>query len=135
MSGTDKISPQESTSLKIEPVAPSHQPDKRANAEEAAFASGADLEDAKTRRQIDALGHEGRLEGHVFSLVKWFLTFVVILLGISVSVIAFHMLAPPQWRWLQNQEISELRNFLFSGAVGAALTFVARFVFRQSDST
>jgi len=121
--------------LSITPVKPSERPDDKANFEEAAFASGANLEDAKTERRISALKHEGSLEGHVFTLVKWFMTFIFILLAIALIVICFHMLAPASMRWLTTEEVMEIRNFLFSGAAGAALAFVARFVFRQSENS
>lgn len=56
-----------------------------------------------------------------------------LLIFAAFGIWLFHMIAPTSWRWLADPRIDELQTILFSGAVSAFATGVAKNVVQRNN--
>jgi hypothetical protein len=98
--------------------------DNKAEKEADAIARG-DLD------KIEERNEHGRREGVRNELIfcaRWLIRSVGILSIISIVIFSLHYLLPKSWHWLDQDQLSSLQTFLFSGAVvGAASKFSTRY--------
>jgi hypothetical protein len=79
--------------------------------------------DNQTKKELDYYaGAKIRLHRAFHSGIVWIVratTGVVIAVGL---IGAFHMVAPMCWRWLTEEQLKDLKEFLVSGIIGGAIT-------------
>ena len=102
-------------------------------AEAAAVASGLDLSDRTELNKINKLLRRDKMDGHLHRL----LVIGLYVFGVSIALmfvsLVCNMAAPQAYRFLDADEITSLQQFLFSGALGSAMTAAAKKVAGKSD--
>ena len=60
----------------------------------------------------------------------------VVLFGVSIALLiwGFNLLAPEDWRWLEDDRINRLQVILFSGISGAMLNHFLRWYFNKVNN-
>ena len=97
------------------------RPDDLATKEEEAVASGS-LETQNLEKQRNA-HRRGERFRELFSLGMQLLFGTIILITIiAVLVVAWHHLTPEKYAWLSEDQLQQIRTFLFSGAVISAVS-------------
>lgn len=95
-------------------------------AEAAAVASGLDLSSRKDLNRLNKLLRRDEMDGHVHRiLVIGLYVAGLCIAGMFVSLV-WNMAAPEARRFLTADQLSALQGFLFSGAMGSAITAAAR---------
>lgn len=98
--------------------------DEKADKEAATFALGKNLEKKQTDNKLRALTRSDDLEQHLHKLLVCFLYLAFVLIAGCVVVLFMHYVTP--FRWLSAEEIQNLKDFIFSGGVGAGIATLAR---------
>lgn len=93
-------------------------------AEEVAFASGMDAKSVRTKQQVDQLLNEGRVQTHVHRIVVWGIYILAISAGIMFLVVVYHAISP--YPYLKPEQLSNVKQLLFSGAIGAGASGLAK---------
>ena len=93
-----------------DPALPESLSDENAKKEAAEVASGRYDENESAR--TDQLRH------HVHLVMLVGIWSILILIGIFA--VAWHYLAPKQWKWLSQKQLTAIKTFIFSGAVTGA---------------
>lgn len=101
-------------------------PDSSAAFEQTAIALGVDLEHQRAKNDLNKLLRDDNLELHVHRIMKLFL-WVAFLMGLAgVVTFAYHELTPKWLHFLDPDQVDEIKSILFSGGMGAAISFVAQ---------
>jgi hypothetical protein len=99
---------------------------KAAIAEAAAVAGGLDLSSRADLNKLNGLLRRDSMEGHLHRI----LVAGLYVAGISITAmfvsLVWNMAAPDAQRFLNSGQVAALQSFLFSGAMGSALTAAAR---------
>ncbi len=88
------------------------------------FASGMDASSVRTKQQIDALLAQGRVQSHVHRIVVWGIYMLAVSAGIMFLVVVYHAISP--WPFLKPEQLTNLKQLLFSGAIGAGASGLAK---------
>lgn len=94
---------------------------KKALEEAAALAVGADLSSRTELNKINALFREDRRDTHLYRCTVFGLWTITIIFLLSFAVLAVHRVLPPQYRFLEPDDIKSLTDFLFTGFLGGAV--------------
>ena len=71
-------------------------------------------------------GRAGLLRIIIFVCVCALLVLVATVAGAAIVALAFHYLSP--WEWLNSDQLTAVRTFLFSGAVTGAVGWMGNYV-------
>ena len=94
----------------------------RAKKEEEAYSKKRNLEKADREHKRNE-----RIRDVIAGGTLWLIRAIILSVFITVIVVAFHHLAPDRWHWLSEDQLTDLRTVLFSGAVvGAVSSYVQR---------
>ena len=110
----------------LSPEPPLSEPDSQAEREAAGFALGIDLSNARAIAALNRIVRKDALEGLVGTLVQALVVLAAGLVALCAIVLVYHFIAPDGWLFLSAERIEDLKDFLFSGTVGAALAQLAR---------
>ena len=102
------------------------QPDSPAAFEQAAIALGVDLEHQKAKNDLNKLLRSDNLELHVHRIMKIFLWVAFLMSLAGVVTFGYHELTPVRMHFLEPDQVDEIKSLLFSGGMGAAISFVAQ---------
>ena len=73
------------------------------------------------------------MDKHVHTILVFFLyAGAAMILGALVSL-GWNMAAGSGYRYLTDEQVGKLENFLFSGTIGSALTFAAKRIVKGRD--
>ncbi|MFN3776875.1 hypothetical protein [Sphingomonas parapaucimobilis] len=97
---------------------------KKGLAEEVAFATGMDASSVRTKQQIDALLAQGRVQTHIHRIVVWGIYTLALAAWAMFLVIVYHAIVP--YPFLQPEQLANLKQLLFSGAIGAGASGLAK---------
>jgi hypothetical protein len=100
--------------------------DSSAAFEEITLALGVNLEDQRAKNDLNKLLREDNLELHVHRIMKVFLW---VAFGLSLSgivIFGYHELTPKWLHFLEPDQVDDIKSILFSGGMGAAISFVAQ---------
>ena len=100
-------------------------PDERAEKENQALALGMDLENKGTENKLNRFSRRDKMDGHLHLVLVCLIYFVAFLLACLLFAMTFSMLF--EGYWLSEEKISEIREFLFTGGVGAGLATLAKY--------
>jgi hypothetical protein len=106
--------------------------DEKATAEASALASGVDLSSREQVNKFNRLLRDDGVDGHLNKIVVcgvWIVALAA--LAMFLAVVA-HKLKPGFW--LDDDQISDLQSFLFSGGIGAALASGGKRIFKNEKS-
>lgn len=92
--------------------------------EEIAISSGRDLKSHKTKSEIDKLLRESAVQTHLHRIVVVGLYALAISALLMFLTIIYHLLVP--YPFLAPEKIADIKQLLFSGAVGAAASGLAK---------
>lgn len=93
-------------------------------AEEMAMRTGRDLKAKKTDREIQKILNDGAVQNHLHKIIVVGL-YVVGLAAIAMFlVLVWHFVTP--WEFLGPEKIADIKQFLFSGTIGAGLSGLAK---------
>lgn len=95
-------------------------------AEAAAVAGGLDLSSRSDLNKINKLLRLDAMDGHVHRILVIGLYFVGICIAGLFGSLAWNMGASEGYRFLEPPQMAVLQGFLFSGAMGSAVTAAAR---------
>ena len=95
------------------------QAESRVSGETQAWADEKAIKGARDANTVSFLRHSGWI-GIVF---MYFVAFVFI---ISIAIWFVHFLAPDQWQWLSETQLSKIQTVIFSGSFGAILSAYAQ---------
>lgn len=85
---------------------------------------GRDLKAKKTDREIQRILNDGAVQNHLHNIIVVGL-YVVGFAAISMFlVLVWHFITP--WEFLSPEKIADIRQFLFSGTIGAGLSGLAK---------
>ena len=85
--------------------------------------------DSAVAKDISLFSERGRTEWLrviTFVCVGTLLALVAIVAGAAIVALAFHYLSP--WEWLNSDQLTAVRTFLFSGAVTGAVGWMGNYV-------
>ena len=105
--------------------------DKRAQAEEAAVASDESPPSWEEWARGQQTQRRENFRDTLSRIARGSAWIVAALLLATIGIWLFHMLAPQRWRWLADVEVRQIQTILFSGAVSAFATGVARNVIQR----
>lgn len=105
---------------------PESSGDEKAESEASALAFGLDLESAETRKKIAKISSEEAIESLSGKLIRHFMVLASIVISLSFIVLFYHFIAPESWLFLNGERVQELKEFLLSGGVGAALAALGK---------
>lgn len=108
------------------PAAPSSEDVESAQQEGAALALGIDLEDRGKLSKLNEITRQDEVDTTLHKCIVSFIYLAAALVAVCTIVLTYHFLAPESWLFLSDGRVSKLKDFLFSGAVGAALSGLAR---------
>jgi hypothetical protein len=92
----------------------------------AAKRTGGAVDERKEKRAISRIDRGDKMEGHLHTLLVIGLWMAgTAILGVFLSVL-WNMAVPHQYRYLEAAEVDTLKSFLFSGAIGSAITAAGR---------
>lgn len=98
---------------------------KAAIAETAAVAGGVDLSSRAALNKVNALLRRDKMDNHVHLLLVIGLYFVGACILVIFGSLVWNMTFP-NYRFLDETQAAKLEAFLFSGALGSAVTAAAR---------
>lgn len=110
----------------LAPVDPGISADQNAEREAAGLAFGLDLSSAQAVAELNSIGRRDALDDLLSRTVRYFIILAAILVGLAAVVLVYHYISPADWLFLTEVRVERLKDFLFSGTVGAALTQLAR---------
>jgi hypothetical protein len=114
------------------PTADELAADSPAAFEQTALALGVDLEHQRAKNDLNKLLREDNLEVHVHRIMKVFL-WVAFLLSLSgIVIFAYHEMTPKWLHFLEPDQVDDIKSILFSGGMGAAISFVAQRLTKKS---
>ena len=93
-------------------------------AEELAFAKGMDLRERRTRRKIDQMLREDEVHSHLHRIVVAGLYLLAASAALMFLAVLWHLVTP--WKLLSDDQIADLKQLLFSGAIGAGASGLAK---------
>jgi hypothetical protein len=101
-------------------------PDSPAAFEQTAIALGVDIEHQRAKNDLNKLLRSDNLELHIHRIVK-LIMWVVCVLGLTgVSFFGYHHLTPGNLHFLTDAQVDDIKSMLFSGGMGAAISFAAQ---------
>ena len=92
--------------------------------EEIAISSGRDLKSQKTKNEIDRILRESAVQTHLHRIVVIGLYVLALSALLMFLTIIYHLLSP--YPFLSPERITDIKQLLFSGAVGAAASGLAK---------
>jgi hypothetical protein len=108
------------------PSASELSPDSPAAFEQASIALGVDIENQKAQNDLNKLLRSDDLEFHIHRVLKVFLwTVCLITLG-GIITFSYHTLTPVKLHFLEPDQVEDIKSILFSGGMGAAISFIAQ---------
>lgn len=112
-----------SGNVSIPPQAPpAAADDDKAGNEVAALALGLDPNSVETKDILDNARRNRVAEDNLISrLIRNFMVFASIVLGVSFVVLFWHFVAPSHWLFLEPERVNRLQELLLSGAIGAGV--------------
>lgn len=93
-------------------------------AEEVAFASGMDAQSVRTKQLLDRLLNEGRVQTHLHRIVVCGIYLLAISAAAMFLVVVYHAICP--FPFLSPDQLTNLKQLLFSGAIGAGASGLAK---------
>ena len=114
-------------------MAPDEEPGKDLPVEPKAPLSelkGDELEDYfKNESTRNEHGRREKLLQTLNKWASWTIAVVFAVLIVSAAVVAWHYLAPPWMRWLQDNDLVAIRSYTFSGVIiGAVAGYLKRYL-------
>lgn len=109
-----------------EPTAGELNIDSPAAFEQTAFALGVDLEHQRAQNDLNKLLREDNLEVHIHRIMKAFLWVAFLITLAGLVVFSWHELTPLKIHFLEADQVDDIKSILFSGGMGAAISFVAQ---------
>jgi len=100
--------------------------------EELAFRMGRDLKARKTSREIQKLLHDGDLDDHLHRLVVCGMYVVALAAFAMFFTLIWHLVTP--YPFLADEKIADIKQFLFSGALGAGISTIAKNKLARSEA-
>lgn len=100
------------------------EPGEKAERENQALALGLALDEKRTERKLNKLDRQDRVDGALHWLIIIAIYFVGFLIALMLFAMVFSMLFPGCW--LAPDQINSMKDFLFTGGVGAGLATLAR---------
>lgn len=110
----------------LSPVIPEALDDDRAEKEAAGLAFGLDLSKARDTNKLNALSRQDDIHTFIHKITKFALLLATGMITACSIVLVFHFVAPDNWLFLSTERIDNLKAFLFSGAVGAGVSQLAK---------
>jgi hypothetical protein len=92
--------------------------------EEIAISSGRDLKSQKTKNEIDKILRESAVQTHLHRIVVIGLYALAISALLMFLTVVYHLLVP--FPFLPPEKIADIKQLLFSGAVGAGASGLAK---------
>ena len=92
--------------------------------EEIAISSGRDLKSQKTKNEIDKVLRESAVQTHLHRIVVCGLYVLAISALLMFLTVVYHLLSP--YPFLAPEKVSDIKQLLFSGAVGAGASGLAK---------
>lgn len=93
--------------------------DSRAKGEEKNWSDEDKLRGQKTKNDLLWL----KVYGWIVVLLAIFITLIFVA---SLGIWCFHFLVGPQYIWLEQEQLNKIQDILFSGGLGAVLSFIAQ---------
>ncbi|MFD1786960.1 hypothetical protein ACFSC3_05180 [Sphingomonas floccifaciens] len=93
-------------------------------AEELAFAKGMNLRERRTRRKLNRILREDQVQSHLHRIVVAGLYLLAGSAALMFLMLIWHLITP--WRVLTEAQLADLKQLLFSGAVGAGASGLAK---------
>ncbi len=90
----------------------------------------------KERRELESVESQHSRDQRTRKVVGWGMDAIIIMILLVVAsalgCLGWHMLAPENWRWLSDDDISDIKSFMLSGAlVSVAMNYFHKFIQRQ----
>lgn len=95
-------------------------------AEAAAVAGGLDLSSRADLNKLNGLLRRDAMDGHLHRMLVIGLYFVGFCIAGLFGSLVWNMAASESYRFLDTAQVAALQSFLFSGAMGSAVTAAAR---------
>ena len=86
-------------------------------------------QDSAVAKSISLFNEPGRTEllrVVIFMCICALLVLVALIACVAIIALAFHYLSP--WEWLNSNQLTAIRTFLFSGAVTGAVGWMGNYV-------
>jgi len=129
-----EVEPQDILDVLPPPTESELVPDSSAAFEQTSIALGVDLEHQKAKNDLNKLLREDNLEVHVHLIMKVFLWVSFLMSLAAVVIFAYHALTPKRLHFLEPDQVDNIKSILFSGGMGAAISFVAQRFSKESQS-
>jgi len=95
-------------------------------AEDIALRTGRDLKSAKTDRQLKKLLREEGVQSHLHRVIVIGIYIVAITAGAMFLAFVWHMVTPVSWAFLDADQLTSIKQVLFSGSIGAGISGLAK---------
>lgn len=105
----------------------------KALGEAAAMAAGADLSSREELNKVNALFRSDRVDDHLHKVAVLGIYFIAFCFAVVLGVLIYHIVTPERLHFLSDDELGDLRTFLFSSGLGVGVSTVGKKVLKIED--
>lgn len=113
-------------SLIPNPTAKELVEDESGASEELSFRKGLNLRDEKTKAKIKKILRDDRFDSAIDFIFLLGLRLIAFMALLMFIVFSLHYILPQPYRWLNEKDLEQLKQFLFSGTIGGAITYLGK---------